>query len=149
MFFRICINCTLYSLQDMNCACNSHFTVYANYPFFKYPSVIYPIGIIRSYVPLCKVAHTTLWYQKILETIPKTSSVRSFLANYALTEMTCYVTHSMRHWLMILCLLTLTTLKYVGINYGDQRVFWFEIIKDVLVSSFRFIWIPMLWVYGH
>ena len=25
----------------------------------------------------------------------------------------------------------------------------FEIIINVLVSSFRFIWIPMLWVYGH
>ena len=27
--------------------------------------------------------------------------------------------------------------------------FQFEIIINVLVSSFRFIWIPMLWVYGH
>ena len=27
--------------------------------------------------------------------------------------------------------------------------FQFEIIITVLVSSFRFIWIPMLWVYGH
>ena len=25
----------------------------------------------------------------------------------------------------------------------------FEIIINVLASSFRFIWIPMLWVYGH
>ena len=30
-----------------------------------------------------------------------------------------------------------------------ERVFQFEIIMNVLVSSFRFIWIPMLWVYGH
>ena len=27
--------------------------------------------------------------------------------------------------------------------------FYFEIVIDVLVSSFWFIWIPMLWVYGH
>ena len=27
--------------------------------------------------------------------------------------------------------------------------FQFQIIIPVLVSSFRFIWIPMLWVYGH
>ena len=32
----------------------------------------------------------------------------------------------------------------------DQRgVFQFEIIINIIVSSFRFIWIPMLWVYGH
>ena len=32
------------------------------------------------------------------------------------------------------------------------KAFQFEIIintDNVLVSSFRFIWIPMLWVYGH
>ena len=27
--------------------------------------------------------------------------------------------------------------------------FQFEIILIVLVSFLRFIWIPMLWVYGH
>ena len=27
--------------------------------------------------------------------------------------------------------------------------FQFEIIINVSVSSFRFIWIPMLWVHGH
>ena len=31
-------------------------------------------------------------------------------------------------------------------NHGDQRFFQFEIIIKVLVSSFCFIWIPMLWV---
>ena len=32
----------------------------------------------------------------------------------------------------------------------EQRVFFqFEIIINVLVSSFWFIWIPMLRVYGH
>ena len=39
--------------------------------------------------------------------------------------------------------LTLTTLKYFCINHEDQRFFFqFEIIINVLVSSFRFIWIP-------
>ena len=28
-------------------------------------------------------------------------------------------------------------------------IFRFEIIINILVSVFRFIWIPMLWVYGH
>ena len=45
--------------------------------------------------------------------------------------------------------LTLTTLKYVCINHGDQRVFQFEVIIYVLVSSFRFIWIHMPWIYDH
>ena len=27
--------------------------------------------------------------------------------------------------------------------------FQFEIIINILVGSFRLIWIPMLWVYGH
>ena len=27
--------------------------------------------------------------------------------------------------------------------------FQFEIVINVLVSSFRYIWIPVLWVYGH
>ena len=30
-----------------------------------------------------------------------------------------------------------------------MEVSQFEIIINVLFSSFRFIWIPMLWVYGH
>ena len=30
-----------------------------------------------------------------------------------------------------------------------KGLFQFEIISNVLVSSIRFIWIPMLWVYGH
>ena len=35
-------------------------------------------------------------------------------------------------------------------DLGDPRCFFqFEIIMTVLVSSFRFIWIPVLWVYGH
>ena len=35
------------------------------------------------------------------------------------------------------------------INHGEQRVFQLKNIINVLVSSFRFIWIPMLWVYDH
>ena len=31
----------------------------------------------------------------------------------------------------------------------DGYFFQFEIIINVLVSSFWFIWIPMLWVYDH
>ena len=35
-------------------------------------------------------------------------------------------------------------------NHGDQKVlFKFVISINVLVSLFRFIWIPMFWVYGH
>ena len=40
-----------------------------------------------------------------------------------------------------------TTLKYLCINHADH-FFQFE-IKSPLVNSFRFIWIPMLWVHGH
>ena len=46
--------------------------------------------------------------------------------------------------------LTLTALRYCCINHEDQGVFFqFEIIINVLVSSFCFIRIFMLWVYGH
>ena len=44
---------------------------------------------------------------------------------------------------------TFTALKYFCINHGDHKVFFnIEIIINVL-RFFRFIWIPMLWVYGH
>ena len=36
---------------------------------------------------------------------------------------------------------------YYYYYHGNQRVFKFEVTINVLVSSFRFIWIPMLWVY--
>ena len=46
--------------------------------------------------------------------------------------------------------LTITTLRYLCLNHGDQRFFFkFEIIRNVLVISFRFIWISMVWVYVH
>ena len=32
---------------------------------------------------------------------------------------------------------------------GAKGFFQFEIIINALISSFRFIWIPMLWVYGQ
>ena len=47
-------------------------------------------------------------------------------------------------------ILTLWALNYFCKNHGDQKFFFqFEIIINVLVSSFWFIWISMLWVYGH
>ena len=51
------------------------------------------------------------------------------------------------HWWKIL---TLTALKYFYINQETKGFFQFEIIIKCLAgSSFRFIWIPMLRVYGH
>ena len=44
---------------------------------------------------------------------------------------------------------TLKALKYFYANHGAKGFFRFEIIVNVLVGSFRFIWIPILWVYGH
>ena len=38
--------------------------------------------------------------------------------------------------------------RLLGINHGVQ-MFLFDLNLNVLVSSFRFIWIPMLWVYGY
>ena len=43
--------------------------------------------------------------------------------------------------------LTLGALKYYCINRGEERVF--SIVINVLVTFFRYIWIPMLWVYGQ
>ena len=41
-------------------------------------------------------------------------------------------------------LLISTALKYLCKNHGDQRVFFrIEIIINILVSSFRFLWIPI------
>ena len=39
--------------------------------------------------------------------------------------------------------LSLTTLTYVYIKNGNQRFFPFEIIINVLVTSFRLIWLPI------
>ena len=45
---------------------------------------------------------------------------------------------------------TLSALKYLCINYGDQRVFQFEIIINVLViSSVSFEYCPMVLIYVH
>ena len=50
---------------------------------------------------------------------------------------------------MYLCL-TLTTLKYLCINHGDQRVYFnLKSVYIFLVSSFCFIWIPTLLVHCH
>ena len=32
--------------------------------------------------------------------------------------------------------------------YGDQSFFEFEIIINVFMNSFHFIWVPILWFYG-
>ena len=45
--------------------------------------------------------------------------------------------------------LTLKALNYFIKPWRPKVFFQFEIIINVLVSSSRFIWIPMLWVYGH
>ena len=43
----------------------------------------------------------------------------------------------------------LEALKYFCLNQENQKVFFqFEIIINVSVCSSRFIWIPVLWVYG-
>ena len=51
------------------------------------------------------------------------------------------------HFSYILNLTTLNIFLYKP--WRPKGFFQFEIIITVLVSSFRFIWIPMLWVYGH
>ena len=44
---------------------------------------------------------------------------------------------------------SLTTMNYFCINHGNQMFFFqFEVIITVLVSSFRFIWIPRYLSYG-
>ena len=46
--------------------------------------------------------------------------------------------------------LTFKALNYFCINHGEQWGFFqIKIIINVLVSSFWFIWIPMLWVYEN
>ena len=46
--------------------------------------------------------------------------------------------------------LNLKAVNFLYINYSlHQRVFKFKNIINVLDSSFRFIWIPMLWVYDR
>ena len=45
--------------------------------------------------------------------------------------------------------MTMVNAGLKGLNDEDQSFFRFEIIMNVLVSSYRFILIPMLWVYDH
>ena len=56
-----------------------------------------------------------------------------------------------QNWVQIqFYVLTLTTRTYFRISHGDQKFFFqFEFIIYVLVSYFRFIWIPMSMIYGH
>ena len=75
---------------------------------------------------------------------PPRPTVKSHLFSHFSLTLECLCDRSLNPKHVVL---TLTTLKYICINHGDQRVFQFEIIINVLVSSFWFIWIPMLWVY--
>ena len=64
----------------------------------------------------------------------------------ALTELTICLP------ITISVVLTLKLLKRSIIlykNIATKGFFQFEIIINVLVSSFWFIWIPMLWLYGE
>ena len=83
----------------------------------------------------------------------RTCGWNPFIHSLIVTLMVCKISKQQnptRQEAMILCDLTLTTLKYFCINHGDQkRFFQFEIIANVSVSFFCFIWIPMLWVHGH
>ena len=38
-------------------------------------------------------------------------------------------------------------MKYLYINQEKKGFFQFQIVMNVLASSFHFTWIPMLWVY--
>ena len=64
----------------------------------------------------------------------------------------CYINQFSRFQRALLCWLTLKSLNIFYLKHGDQRAkgfIQFEINKNVFLSSFRFIWIPMLWVYNH
>ena len=39
--------------------------------------------------------------------------------------------------------------EWYQFSYNWRKLSYFVIIMNVLVSFFRFIWIPLLWVYGH
>ena len=58
-------------------------------------------------------------------------------SNYAISDY-CILHKPSQHW-------NTQLLK----QWRSTSFFKFEILIDVLVISFRFIWIPMLWVYGH
>ena len=58
--------------------------------------------------------------------------------------------HRLRHWPSINLAYHAYRIVLFFLNTWRMKgFFYFEIIINVLVSSFRFIWIPMLWVYGH
>ena len=60
-------------------------------------------------------------------------------------KFTKYTVSPFKH--IITCILTLKALNYGCINHWDQsRFFQFEIIINVLVSSFWFIWLTMVCV---
>ena len=54
------------------------------------------------------------------------------------------------HVIQMFCVCWVTTLTYFCINHGDKKCFFsFWNHHNVLVDSFRIIWIPKLWVYTH
>ena len=61
--------------------------------------------------------------------------IRESRSNFKITRAVC-----MFYWLIPL---TPTALIYFSINHEDLGFFYFEIIINILVSSSRFIWIPI------
>ena len=45
--------------------------------------------------------------------------------------------------------LTIKALTYFCKKHEEKGLFQLEFIINILVSFFWFIWIPMLWIYGH
>ena len=52
-------------------------------------------------------------------------------------------------WLHIIYLHITDIMHRPDTNHEYQKFFQFDILINFLDSSFRFIWIPMLWVYEH
>ena len=68
------------------------------------------------------------------------------------TKWRCYVviSSSTITYLILRCLWLTSEALTIFVSTMDTKGFFqFEIIVNVSVSSFRFIWIPILWVYDH
>ena len=61
---------------------------------------------------------------------------------FTISKLLAIHSHVSRQWMV------LKHLNYVCICHEKQWFFQFEIIINIFVSYYRFIWIPMLWVYG-
>ena len=65
---------------------------------------------------------------------------------YAVTEDLMYK----KDLLIKITAFTPSSAEFLNKNLGRPKGFFqFEIIINVLIGSSRFIWKPMLWVYGH